>query len=163
MVECTINADQRAKNGTSWVTPTDSSVSFDRKLAYLVFRLSLGINILIHGSSRIFGSGADAFASKTTSEFAGTALPHGLVQAFLTALPFAEFVLGVLITVGLLTRWALTLGALLITALIFGTALRSDWTTIGIQMIYSITYYFLLANRADNCFSLDALFRRKRA
>jgi len=121
----------------------------------------LGINILIHGSSRIFGSGADAFALKTASEFAGAALPHGLVQAFLTALPFAEFVLGVLITVGLLTRWALMLGGLLITALIFGTALRSDWTTVGIQMIYSITYYFLLANRVENCFSLDSLFRSR--
>jgi thiosulfate dehydrogenase (quinone) large subunit len=150
------------KPGNSWVTPTFSSVSFDRKLAYLVFRLSLGINILIHGSSRMFGSGADAFASKTTSELAGTALPHGLVQAFLTALPFGEFILGVLITVGLLTRWALTLGGLLITALIFGTALRSDWATVGIQMIYSITYYLLLANMVDNRFSLDTLFRRKR-
>jgi hypothetical protein len=63
---------------------------------------------------------------------------------------------------GLFTRWALTLGGLLITALIFGTALRSDWTTVGIQMIYAITYYLLLLNRVDNAFSLDALFRADR-
>jgi thiosulfate dehydrogenase [quinone] large subunit len=68
-------------------------------------------------------------------------------------------VLGTLITVGLFTRWALTLGGLLITALIFGTALRSDWATVGIQMIYSITYYLLLVNRTDNRFSVDALLR----
>jgi hypothetical protein len=94
----------------SWMTPENSSVYFDRKLAYVVFRLSLGINILIHGSSRIFGPGVEAFASKTASEFAGTPLPPGPVHAFLTVLPFAEFILGVLITAGLFTRWALTLG-----------------------------------------------------
>jgi thiosulfate dehydrogenase (quinone) large subunit len=100
-----------------------------------------------------------AFSAKTASEFAGTALPAGLVHAFLTVLPFAEFILGGLITLGLFTRWALTLGGLEITALIFGTALRSDWTTVSIQMIYAITYYLLLLHRADNEFSLDALFR----
>ena len=74
-----------------------------------------------------------------------------------------ELVLGTLITVGLLTRWALTLGGLLITALIFGTALRSNWATVGIQMIYSITYYLLLVNRAENRFSVDVLLRRSQS
>jgi thiosulfate dehydrogenase (quinone) large subunit len=88
-------------------------------------------------------------------------LPSGLVHAFLMVVPFVEFILGILIVAGLFTRWALTLGGLLITALIFGTALRGDWPTVGIQMIYSIAYYFLLLHRADNGFSLDALFGRK--
>ena len=48
------------------------------------------------------------------------------------------------------------------TALVFGTALRSDWQTVGIQMIYSIAYYFLLMHRVDDAFSLDTLFGRKR-
>ena len=110
----------------------------------------------------IFGPGVEVFASKTMSEFAASPLPSGMVHTFLTVLPFAELILGALITVGLFTRWALILGGVLITALIFGTALRNDWPTVGIQMIYSITYYILLLNRADNGFSLDALFRRKR-
>ena len=75
-------------------------------------------------------------------------------------LPFVETILGAFIALGLLTRWALTLGGLLMTALVFGTALRSDWTTVGIQMIYAITYYLLLANRVDDHFSLDTLLRR---
>jgi thiosulfate dehydrogenase [quinone] large subunit len=139
------------------------SAHLDRKLAYVVFRLSLGINLLIHGASRLLGPGVEAFSSKTTAEFAGSPLPAGLVRAFLTVLPFAEFVLGCLIALGLFTRWALTVGGLLITALIFGTALRSDWTTVGIQMIYAITYYLLLLNRVDNAFSLDAVFREDRS
>jgi thiosulfate dehydrogenase (quinone) large subunit len=141
--------------------PANSSL-VDRKLAYGVFRLTLGINILVHGAGRIFGPGTGIFAAKTASEFADTPLPHGLVHIFLMVLPFAETILGIFITLGLLTRWALTLGALLITALVFGTALRSDWSTVGIQMIYAITYYLLLTNLDDDYFSLDTLLHRRR-
>jgi len=134
------------------------NASLDRQLAYVVFRLTLGINILIHGAGRIFGPGAEAFAATTAAEFSKTALPAGMVHAFLIVVPFAELVLGALTTLGLFTRWALTLGGLLITALVFGTAMRSDWNTVGVQMIYAITYYLLLVNRSENRFSLDALF-----
>ena len=142
-------------------TTTDSSL-VNRRLAYGVLRLTLGINILIHGVGRIFGPGAGAFAAKTASEFAGTPLSQSLVHVFAIVLPFAEAILGALITLGLLTRWALTLGGLLMTALVAGTALRSDWTTLGIQMVYAITYYLLLRNLAEDHFSLDTLFRRDR-
>jgi thiosulfate dehydrogenase [quinone] large subunit len=140
------------------MTPTTDSTTLDRQLAYVVFRLTLGINILIHGAGRIFGPGAGAFASGTEVEFTKTALPAGMVHAFLIVVPFAELVLGTLLTLGLLTRWSLTLGALLITALVFGTAMRSDWNLVGLQMMYALTYYFLLVHRSSNRFSLDALF-----
>jgi thiosulfate dehydrogenase [quinone] large subunit len=131
------------------------NAELDRQLAYLAFRLTLGINILVHGAGRIFGPGAEAFASTTAAEFSKTPLPAGMVHAFLIVLPFAELVLGVLTTLGLFTRWALTLGALMITALVFGTAIRSDWNTVGVQMIYAITYYLLMVHRSSNRFSLD--------
>ena len=139
------------------MTTVTDSTTLDRQLAYAVFRLTLGINILIHGAGRIFGPGADAFATTTAVEFAKTPLPAGMVHAFLVVVPFAELVLGTLTTLGLFTRWALALGGLLITALVFGTAMRSDWTTVGLQMIYALTYYFLLADRSSNRFSLDAM------
>jgi thiosulfate dehydrogenase (quinone) large subunit len=134
------------------------NAALDRQLAYVVFRLTLGINILVHGAGRIFGPGAEAFASTTGAEFSKTALPAGLVYAFLVVLPFAELVLGALTTLGLFTRWTLALGGLMIMALVFGTAMRSDWNTVGVQMIYAITYYLLLVNRSENRFSVDALF-----
>jgi len=133
------------------------NAELDRQLAYVVFRLTLGINILVHGAGRIFGPGAEAFASSTAAEFSKTPLPSGMVHAFLIILPFAELTLGVLTTLGLFTRWALTLGGLMIAALVFGTAMRSDWNTVGVQMIYAVTYYFLLVHRSSNRFSLDQL------
>ena len=144
------------------MTPAADSAALDPQLAYLVFRLTLGINILVHGAGRIFGPGAEAFATTTAAEFTKTALPLGLVHAFLVVVPFAELVLGALTTLGLFTRWVLTLGGLLIAAFVFGTAMRSDWTTVGVQMIYAITYYLLLLNRAHNRFSLDALLPTNR-
>jgi thiosulfate dehydrogenase (quinone) large subunit len=144
------------------MSTTANSPSVNRKLAYGIFRLTLGINILIHGAVRIFGPGAGAFAAKTASEFADTPLPRGFVHVFLVVLPSAETILGAFIILGLLTRWALTLGGLLITALVFGTALRSDFSTLGIQMIYAIAYYLLLANLTDDYISVDTLLRRHR-
>ncbi len=143
----------------SRITKADSSV-VDRWQAYAVFRLTLGVNILIHGVGRLFGSGAGEFAAKTSSEFVATPLPHSFVYVFLVILPFVETILGMLLVLGLFTRWMLTLGGLLIAALVFGTALRSDWPTAGIQMIYAIIYYLLLKNLADNYFSADTLLRR---
>jgi thiosulfate dehydrogenase [quinone] large subunit len=84
-----------------------------------------------------------------------------MVHSFLVFLPYAELILGVLITVGLLTRWGLALGGLLMTALVFGTSLRSDWATVGLQMVYVLLYYLLLVNIGDNYFSLDRLFGNK--
>jgi hypothetical protein len=47
------------------------------------------------------------------------------------------------------------------TALVFGTALRGDGPGLGIQMLYAVIYYLLLADRTFNRFSIDRL-RQKR-
>ena len=70
------------------MTPATDSNTLDRQLAYLVFRLTLGINILVHGAGRIFGPGAGAFATTTAAEFSnlGARQPlaglRGRVHAF---------------------------------------------------------------------------------
>jgi thiosulfate dehydrogenase (quinone) large subunit len=45
----------------------------------------------------------------------------------------------------------------LIAALVFGTALRSDWETLSIQMLDAIIYYLLLAERTYDYFALDTV------
>ena len=132
----------------------------DQCLAYGIFRLALGINIFIHGAVRIFGPGAHEFASSTAKRFLSTPLPLWAVYGFLFVLPFVETVLGVLVAIGLFTRWSLVAGGLLIAALILGTALQSDWPTVGVQMIYSISYFALLYRLDQNAMSLDALRTR---
>ncbi|HEV2731774.1 MAG TPA: DoxX family membrane protein [Terriglobales bacterium] len=132
----------------------------DRWLAYAIFRLALGINIFIHGTVRIFGPGAHGFASSTAKTFHSTPLPFWAVYGFLFVLPFLETVLGCLVAIGLFTRWSLVAGGLLIAILIFGTALQSDWPTVGVQMIYSMSYFALLYHLDQNAMSLDAFRTR---
>ena len=131
----------------------------DRRLAYLLLRLTLGINILLHGAVRLPALGA--FVAGTVQQFADTPLPAVAVRLFGLSLPFLETAIGLLLIVGLWTRWALVAGALLIAALVFGTALRSDWETLSIQMIYAIIYYLLLTGRTYDYFALDTLCTKR--
>lgn len=133
----------------------------DLSLAYLLLRATLGVNIFLHGAARIL-SGQGNFVSTLAQQFHAAPLPHSLVVAFGYALPWAEATIGLLILIGLFTRVALILGALLILVLTFGSSLLQDWQIVGLQLIYAIVYAILLAFLDSNRFSLDALLRRKR-
>ena len=128
----------------------------DKALAYGTFRLSLGINELMHGLVRL--PILITFAANTAKNFESTVLPGWFVYAFGLILPFLEALLGVALILGLLTRWALVAASLLMATLIFGTALRADWATVGLQMIYVIAYFLALLFMDHNRYSLDRIF-----
>jgi thiosulfate dehydrogenase (quinone) large subunit len=131
----------------------------DRNLAYILFRLFLGVNIAIHGASRIY-SGPGAFATEQVSQFAKTPLPSRVVYLFTVSLPFAEALIGLLIFVGLWSRLAYCVGFLLMISLTFGSTLRQDWTAAGWQLLYAFAYAALLAFREHNRYSVDAARRK---
>jgi thiosulfate dehydrogenase [quinone] large subunit len=144
-------------------TAADTQVddaAFDRRLAYVILRVTLGINILMHGVVRIMG-GVGAFAGGMVQQFAATPLPAEFVRGFGLVLPFLELTIGLLILVGAFTRWALAAGGLVIAALVFGTSLRSDWQTVFLQMLYALTFYVLLARRSDDAFALTGAGKRQ--
>ena len=133
----------------------------NKALAYGTFRLSLGINELMHGLVRL--PILIQFAANTARNFEGTILPGWFVYGFGLVLPFVEALLGITLILGLLTRWALLTASLLMGILIFGTALRSDWATVGLQMIYVVAYFLALLFVEYNRYSLDQIFdTRKR-
>jgi thiosulfate dehydrogenase [quinone] large subunit len=135
--------------------------SLGRALGYFILRLSLGVDMLMHYVVRTWGISKD-FVPVTEKMFVGNLLPMSWVHLFLTALPYFEGLLGVLLISGLLSRWALTAEGLLVTVLLFGTALRSDWTVVSHQMIYILFVFILLAAEQYDYFSLDAFLRRRR-
>ena len=134
----------------------------DAKLAYATLRLAFGVNMAAHGLNRIIG-GVGVFATKMADDFAPTILPRVLVSAFGTTLPFLELAVGVLLVLGAFTRIALVAGALLMAALMFGTALKGDWNVLGLQVVYSLAYYLLLVRRGDDALGVDAMRRAKAA
>ncbi len=127
----------------------------DRSIAYVMLRITLGINLLLHGLVRL--PTLPSFAKGLSQAFDRTVLPGWLVFAFALLLPVMEATLGLLITVGKWTRRALFLGAGLMIVLVFGTALRQEWSTLGTQMVYALVYYVLLAGREHNRLCFDAV------
>ena len=129
----------------------------NRRTAYAIFRVTLGLNIFMHGFVRIL-TGRTAFEIQTEKLFTATFLPAGQVHFFLSVLPYIEAAAGALMLLGLFTFWALVAGALLMLVLIFGTGARQDWATVGLQTTYGLFYYFLISRNGDNWLALDCLF-----
>ena len=138
---------------------TDSSLRYsDAVIAYTILRLSFGANIMLHGVSRLL-AGHAAFLAYLTHYFEKTPLiPASILPMFATALPPVETALGLLLLLGVGTRFSLIAGSLVMAALVVGTNLAQDWNVAGLQLIYCFIYYYLLAHRRDlNRISRDAL------
>ena len=126
----------------------------DRRLAYGLLRVLLGANIFMHGVSRLI-AGQAVFAAKIAGQFAHTPLPHWSLVSFAAILPWAEALLGLLLLLGLWTRFALIAGCLLILLLTVGITLVQDWNVAALQLIYASAYAALLFLRSYNAYSLD--------
>ena len=132
----------------------------DSVWAYTILRLSFGANIMLHGVSRLL-AGHAAFLAYLTHYFEKTpGVPASLLPAFATVLPLMETGLGVLLIIGLWTRFALIAGGLVITGLVVGTNLAQDWNVAGLQLIYAFLYYYLLVHRDQNAVSIDGILSR---
>jgi len=126
----------------------------DSSLAYALLRVTLGLNIFMHGTTRLL-AGIGNFVNGMIKMFQNTVLPTAVVAPFGYALPWLEAGLGLLIIIGFRTREALVAGALLMLALTFGTALRQDWDVAGVQLLYSAVYAALIAALRYNSLSVD--------
>jgi thiosulfate dehydrogenase [quinone] large subunit len=133
-----------------------TSRSSDAVIAYTILRVSFGANIMLHGVSRIL-MGHAAFLAYLTHYFEKASyVPAGMLSGFATVQPWVELILGLLLMVGLATRFSLIAGALVIMCLVFGTNLAQDWLVSGLQLIYAFLYYYLLVHLDQNRFSIDA-------
>jgi thiosulfate dehydrogenase [quinone] large subunit len=136
-----------------------ADAQLDRRLAYALLRAITGVNLAVHGISRLL-AGPHAFAASLTGMFRATLLPVWSVTAFGLVLPWIEAAFGLLILFGAATRYALIFASLTILVLTFGSTLRQDWETAGLQLIYAATYAALLAFRQHNAYSIDGAIRR---
>jgi len=86
-------------------------------------------------------------------------IPAAMLPTFAAVLPWAETIVGLLVLLGLASRFAFIAGALLMLALVIGTNLAQDWAVAGLQLIYCFIYYYLLAHLEQNTISVDGLLR----
>ena len=125
------------------------------QLAYLILRLTMGVNMFTHGVARLLD--LEKFNMWMIGQFSDTILPEFLVSLSSYMIPFAELIIGVLLILGLFTSRALLLGALLITILVFGSGLQENWNVMSSQMIYAVFFFILSYLIELNRFSLDNL------
>ena len=133
-----------------------ADAQLDRHVAYALLRAIIGINLAVHGISRLL-AGPHAFAASLVVMFHATFLPAWSLMAFGLVLPWIEAALGLLILFGAATRYALIAASLTILVLTFGSTLRQDWESAGLQLIYAAIYSALLAFRRENAYSVDAM------
>ena len=130
----------------------------DISRAYVLLRVTLGMNICLHGVVR-WAKGLHSFAESLVPLFAKTSLPPWSVFDFGYVLPILEALVGAAVLFGLQTRRALLAGSVLMLVLMFGSSLREDWSTVGIQLTYSVVYCILIAGVRFDGFGIDRLKR----
>jgi thiosulfate dehydrogenase (quinone) large subunit len=136
-----------------------SSAETNERIAYAFLRFVFGLDICFHGLSRLLGD-HQAFLAYLNKAMANAVLvPQGTLSVVAAVLPWVEATVGLLLLLGLFTRIALIGGSLVMIFLMAGITLAQDWSTAGIQLIYCVIYFLLLARLEWNRFSLDALFR----
>lgn len=141
---------------------TRNSKQCDMELAYLMLRLTMGVNMFVHGLVRL--PKLDAFNIWMVDYFKDTFLPEFMVSLLAYSIPFIELIIGIFLIIGLFTRKTLIAGALLIVVLLFGACLKENWEWAAFQMIYAL-FYFALSYFIDlNRFSVDKsmLFSNKK-
>ena len=128
-------------------------------VAYALLRVAMGVNMLGHGLARI--PKLDAFSDNMVTNFQKSWLPSLSIKIFWLALPFAEFLIGLLLIIGLFTYRTSVAGAILIILLLFGSSTIENWEAMGIQMIYALFFYQLITQINNNSYAADHLFKNK--
>jgi thiosulfate dehydrogenase [quinone] large subunit len=132
----------------------------EQQHTYLFLRLLTGLDFFGHGFARIFtGTHLSGFAHGMVKSMAASPLPPSLTLAAGYTIPCIELLIGTLLLLGLVTRYALTLAFLLMFVLMFGVTMKQDWSTAGSQLLYGLVLAILLFLRPYDI-SWPTLFRR---
>jgi len=125
---------------------------------YLLLRLALGASMFGHGLVRL--PKLHTFSNWMVGSFEKSLLPKVLVVPFSYALPIVEFLIGLLLIVGLFTVQFLTVGGMVMIILIFGTAMIEHWDALPSQFIHLAFFALLLHFVSSNSMALDNLFKK---
>ncbi|QNF32221.1 DoxX family membrane protein [Adhaeribacter swui] len=129
--------------------------------SFLLFRVAIGMSLLGHGLVRL--PKLATFSQWMVGLFAKSMLPEFLVTPFSYLLPIAEFVIGLLLVLGLFTRPALMAGAWMMIFLIFGTCLLENWDALPSQLIHVAFLAGLLNFTQSNTWALDHVIFKNNA
>lgn len=125
---------------------------------FLLLRLGIATSMFGHGLVRL--PKLNAFSEWMTTSFEKSLLPKVMVIPFSYVLPVAEFTVGLLLLIGLFTKPALIMGAVILLVLLFGTAMIENWEAIPSQLLHLVFFALLLQFIQSNSWALDKLFNQ---
>jgi len=128
------------------------------QFTYLLERLPIGMSFFGHGLERL--PKLAAFSNGMVASFSKSILPAALVSPFGYVLPILEFLTGILLLLGLFTRFAIVLGAVIMLALIFGSCMIEQWNNVFTQIIYGAYLALLFYFVQYNAISVDGLMNK---
>ncbi|MBN9298807.1 MAG: DoxX family protein [Filimonas sp.] len=127
--------------------------------AFLLARLAAGVSMLGHGLVRL--PKLTGFSQWMQDVFKDSMLPAVLVTPFSYALPIIEFISGLLLVLGLFTRFAAVLGAAAMIALLFGSCMVEKWDWIPPQLIHVAFFCTLIIYEKEyNSYALDKVVKK---
>lgn len=126
--------------------------------SFLILRLAIGASMFGHGLVRL--PKLDKFSGWMVTSFENAMLPVSLVKPFSYALPIAEFLIGLLLIIGLFTRQSLIAGSIVMIMLILGATLIENWEALVSQLIHVAIFALLLNYITYNSCALDKLVKR---
>ena len=128
------------------------------KISYLIIRTAVGVSMFGHGLVRL--PKLQVFSEWMLKSFEKTMLPEMMVLPFSYVLPIAEFVLGILLILGFLTRISAIAASVVMILLIFGTTLIENWGALTPQFIHLGFFAYLIQHMDKNRFSIDYLLKK---
>src|ERR1700712_4680735 len=102
------------------------------RINYALIRFAIGTSMFAHGLVRI--PKIETFSAGMINTFQKSMLPITLVKPFSIALPLFEFIIGVLLIIGLFTKQTLIAACIVMTILIFGSGMIESWDAINAQL-----------------------------
>jgi thiosulfate dehydrogenase [quinone] large subunit len=139
----------------------DTLLHRDLPAAYLLLRLTMGFHMFAHGGVRL--PILTQFATETATEFEKLRLiglplfPAWLVYPYILSVPPVEFLVGVLLILGLKTRLASIAGGITILLLMFGNVSRLNFGTAHLMWFYVLVFVLLVAFNFADRYSLDRM------
>jgi len=127
-------------------------------LTYLLARLPIAMSMFGHGLIRM--TKLEAFSEGMRKEFKDSPLPELMVIPFSYALPFAEFIVGLFLLVGLYTRKIAITGVVIMVLLIFGSSMLEQWNNVFSQLFYGAYFAFLFRYAGYDHYSVDRLLNK---
>lgn len=120
---------------------------------FLLLRLAIAASMFTHGLVRL--PKLAKFSVWMVGNFEKSMIPKMLVLPFSYALPVIEFIIGLLLLLGLFTKQSLFAGGIVMFLLLLGTGMIENWEAVPSQLMHATIFAILISNIHQNSYALD--------